>query len=133
VGLSLDASGKLVLKEAKLVEQLDARFDEVVSMFTASRDNKSEYGGVDAGMAGEAIRSLTRMIKTGGLIDAQSTIADNQLQTQQDNLASLQERMQRVLDRYIRQFTTMDSIVGGSNSTRSGLTSTFDAMNAQND
>lgn len=131
VGLSIDASGKLVLNESKLVEQLDARFDEVLTMFTAGRSNKGDYGGVKAGMAGEAVRDLTDMLKTGGLIDEQSKITTSQMEAQQERLAELQERMQRVMDRYIKQFTAMDDIVSGSNSTRSGLTNSIDAMNAQ--
>jgi len=101
-------------------------------MFTAARNNKGEYGGVDAGMAGEAVRTLTDMIKTGGLIDEQSRTASSQLEAQQERLAELKERMQRVLERYIRQFSAMDNIVSGSNNTRDSLTSSMDAMNAQN-
>ncbi len=132
VGLSIGSDGKLILKEDKLVEQLDARFEEVLTMFTAARNNKGEYGGVDAGMAGEAVRTLTDMIKSGGLIDEQSRTASSQLEAQQERLAELKERMQRVLERYIRQFTAMDNIVSGSNSTRDSLTNSMDAMNAQN-
>lgn len=131
VGLSIDATGKLVLKEEKLVEQLGARFDEVLTMFTAGRSNKGEYGGAKAGMAGEAIRTITQMIKSGGLIDEQNRIAENQKQAGEDRLLDLQDRMQRVLQRYIQQFSAMEDIVGGSNSTRERLSSTFDAMNAR--
>ena len=131
VGLSLDATGKLVLKEEKLVEQLDARFEEVLTMFTAGRSGKGEYGGADAGMAGEAVRTITQLIKSGGLIDGQNDIAENQKQADEDRLLDLQDRMQRVLERYIRQFSAMEDIVGGSNSTRERLSSTFDAMNAR--
>jgi len=132
VGLSIDATGKLVLKEEKLVEQLGARFDEVLRMFTAGRNDKGEYGGVNAGMAGEAVRTITQLIKTGGLIDEQNDLAENAKEADEDRLLDLQERMQRVLERYIQQFSAMEDVVGGSNSTRERLSSTFDAMNARN-
>jgi flagellar capping protein FliD len=45
-------------------------------------------------------------------------------------LAALEERMKKLLERYTQQFATMDSIVGNTKSTQTGLTSSFDGLMA---
>ena len=46
----------------------------------------------------------------------------------QAKLATLDTRMQTLLDRYNKQFAAMEAIVGKSKSMQTSLTSTFDGM-----
>lgn len=133
VGLSIDREGKLTLDETRLNGALQQRFDEVVRMFTAGTDNKSPYSVAPAGSAGEAIRRISQMLRPDGLIDQQSKSADKQVTDYKAQLTRLEDRMKQLLDRYIRQFAAMDSIVGESNNTRASIKSTFEAMTSSKD
>jgi len=133
VGLSIDREGKLTLDESKLTGALQQRFDQVVRMFTAGTDNKSQYSQAPAGSAGEAIRRISGMLRPDGLIDQQSKSADKQVTDYKAQLTRLEDRMKQLLDRYIKQFAAMDSIVGESTNTRASIKSTFDAMTSSKD
>jgi flagellar hook-associated protein 2 len=128
VGLSLDRFGKLNLDEAKLDAALQNNFTEVSMMFTAGTSNKSIYSPAPAGLAGEAINSIEKMLLSTGLIDTQTKSAAAQIVKHKEELKILDERMEKLMTRYMSQFSVMESIVGNSNSTREGLKGTFEGM-----
>jgi len=66
---------------------------------------------------------------TGALL-TQSENANNQAEKLKVTLAALQTRMQGVLDRYTRQFSAMESLVGNINSQKASLKSSFEGMMA---
>jgi flagellar hook-associated protein 2 len=128
VGLSLDRFGKLNLDEAKLDAALQNNFTQVSTMFTAGTSNKSIYSPAPAGLAGEAINSIEKMLLSTGLIDTQTKSAAAQIIKHKEELKILDERMEKLMTRYMSQFSVMESIVGNSNSTREGLKGTFEGM-----
>jgi flagellar hook-associated protein 2 len=128
VGLSLDRFGKLNLDEAKLDTALQNNFGQVSTMFTAGTSNKSIYSPAPAGLAGEAINSIEKMLLSTGLIDTQTKSAAAQILKHKEELKILDERMEKLMTRYMTQFSVMESIVGNSNSMREGLKGTFEGM-----
>lgn len=128
VGLSLDRNGKLTLDETKLDTALQNNFAEVSTMFTAGTNNKSIYSPAPAGLAGEAINSIEKMLLSTGLIDTQSKSATGQITKYKADLALLEDRMEKLMTRYMNQFSVMESIVGSSTSMREGLKGTFEGM-----
>ena len=132
MGLSFDRYGKMTLDSAKLDAALQGRFDQVVNVFSAGTNNKSVYSPAPAGIAGDAYRSLDRMLRATGQLTTLSDNASKQVTKYQADLTKLDDQMQKILERYTQQFSLMDSIVGNSNSTRSSLSSTFSAMNNTN-
>lgn len=128
VGLSLDRNGKLTLDETKLDTALQNNFAEVSTMFTAGTNNKSIYSPAPAGLAGEAINSIEKMLLSTGLIDTQSKSATGQITKYKADLALLEDRMEKLMARYMNQFSVMESIVGSSTSMREGLKGTFEGM-----
>lgn len=133
VGLSLDRNGKLTLDETKLDTALQNNFAEVSTMFTAGTNNKSIYSPAPAGLAGEAINNIEKMLLSTGLIDTQSKSATGQITKYKADLALLEDRMEKLMTRYMNQFSVMESIVGSSTSMREGLKGTFEGMmNAYN-
>jgi flagellar capping protein FliD len=70
------------------------------------------------------------MIATYGTVSVESRNASTRITKYQDDLAALEERMKKLLERYTQQFATMDSIVGNTKSTQTGLTSSFDGLMA---
>jgi flagellar hook-associated protein 2 len=132
VGLSLDRFGKLSLDENKLNQALDEHYDEVVLMFTANKNDKSLYSKSDAGLAGGAVRSLDQMLRSTSLIEQQSNNETKKIDGYKSQLEKLQSQMDRLLERYMNQFTIMDNIVGSSNSTRQSLKNSLQQLSGNN-
>ena len=128
VGVSLDRYGKLQLSQATLDSALTNRFDEVVKMFSANTENQSLYSTDAGGVAGDMTKSLDRMLRSTGLLALQTKTAQDKVTQYNDDLTKLQDQMQRLQERYMKQFTIMDSIVGDSTSMRTSLQSSFDGM-----
>jgi len=128
VGLSIDRLGKLTLDEAKLDKALQNNFVEVSTMFSAGTNNKSIYSPAPAGLAGSAINSIEKMLLSTGLIDSQSKSATAQIAKYKEELTVLDVRMEKLMTRYMNQFSVMESIVGNSNSMRESLKGTFEGM-----
>ena len=128
VGLSIDRYGKLNLDESKLDTALQNNFAEVSTMFTAGTNNKSIYSAAPGGLAGDAIKKIEKMLLSTGTIATQTQSATAKIAKHKEELTVLEERMEKLMNRYMRQFSVMESIVGNSNSTREGLKGTFEGM-----
>ena len=132
MGLSFDRFGKLTLDESKLDKALQNNFAEVSTMFSAGTNNKSIYSPAPAGLAGGAINSIEKMLLSTGLIDTQSKSATSQIAKFKADMTILEDRMEKLMTRYLAQFSAMESIVGSSNSMREGLKGTFEGMMQSN-
>jgi flagellar hook-associated protein 2 len=133
VGLSIDRKGVLILDEAKLDTALQASFSEVSTLFSAGTNNKSIYSTAPGGLAGDAINKIEKMLLSTGTIEVQSQNTTAKIAKYKEELADLDERMEKLMSRYMSQFSVMESIVGNSKSTRESLKGTFEGMmNAYN-
>jgi flagellar hook-associated protein 2 len=132
MGISFDRYGQMTLDNTKLDAALQDHYDQVVKVFSAGTNSKSVYSPAPAGIAGDAYRSLDRMLRAAGQINTLSDNASTQVTKYKVDLTKLDDQLQKMLDRYTQQFSLMDSIVGNSTSTRASLTSTFSAMNGKN-
>jgi flagellar hook-associated protein 2 len=130
VGLSFDRKGQLTLNEDKLATALQNNFDDVVHAFSAGTSGKSIYSPSPAGIAGDAVVKLDRMLRTTGIISTQADNASQKVADYKDELAKLDDRLQQILTRYTQQFSVMESIVGNTRSLQTSLKSTFDGMMA---
>ena len=133
VGISFDRNGKLTLDETKLDKALQNHFGEVSTMFTAGANNQSIYSVASGGLAGDAVKRIEKMLLSTGLIDTQSKSATNQITKYKAELTVLEDRMEKLMTRYMNQFSVMESIVGSSTSMRESLKGSFEGMmNAYN-
>jgi flagellar hook-associated protein 2 len=131
IGIEIDTAGKLTLKETTLDSVLASSYSDVITMLTGDQEALSEYdSSTDAGISGDLSRSIFKMIATYGTVSVESRNASTRITKYQDDLAALEERMKKLLERYTQQFATMDSIVGNTKSTQTGLTSSFDGLMA---
>ena len=128
VGLSLDRYGKLKLDTSKLDAALKNNFNEVSTMFSAGTNNQSIHSTEAAGLAGDAINRIEKMLLSSAAINTQSQTAASQITQYKTKLTELESRMDKLLNRYIKQFSVMEGIVGSSNSMRESLKSTFEGM-----
>ena len=128
MGINLDLSGRLALdKPAKLDAALKDNFEGVVGLFTSNTNSRTGQG-----LAGDAISAINSLASTKsyakGVIQVQIDSANKEVTKYKDQLKTLEDRLQRSLDRYMNQFSVMQSLVGESTSTRSGLKNTFEGM-----
>lgn len=131
IGLTMDRYGKLSIDKTTLDTALSSDYSDVVYVMTGDQDALSAYDTTtDAGIAGEASRTLYTMLSSSGSVTVESTNATTRIAKYQADLTALEERMQRLLERYTKQFSSMDSIVGGTKSTQTGLKSSFDGLMA---
>ncbi|PIT74812.1 flagellar filament capping protein FliD [Limnohabitans sp. G3-2] len=128
VGLSMDRNGQLTLDESKLDTALQNNFAEVSTMFSAGTNNQSIYSAAPGGLAGDAINKIEKMLLSTGAIESLSRNSTAKIAKYKDELADLDARMEKLMSRYMSQFSVMESIVGNSNSTRESLKGTFEGM-----
>ena len=128
VGLSIDRNGKLNLDEAKLDTALQDNFNEVSTLFSAGTNNQSIYSTAPGGIAGDAINKIEKMLRSTSEIDSITKINSTRIEAYKKDLEVLEKRMEKLLERYMSQFSMMESIVGSSTSTREGLKGTFEGM-----
>jgi flagellar hook-associated protein 2 len=132
LGISIDMVGTMTLDNAKLTDALTNRFDQVVTAMTGNMNDLGEYSTANAGIAGDAARALTKLLKASGPVKTVSANATTQNKKYQEDLATLQTRMDALLLRYQKQFANMDSLVGSNNSLKASLKSTFEGMSKSN-
>jgi flagellar hook-associated protein 2 len=128
VGLSFDRYGTLQFDKDKLSSQLQTNFDDVAKMFSANTNNKSVFSTVAGGVAGDAVSKLDKMMRSTGSLAQQTNNATKQVDRFKADLVRLEDQMQKLLERYTRQFSAMESIVGSSISMRESLKGTFEGL-----
>jgi flagellar hook-associated protein 2 len=102
----------------------------VVTMFTANTNGQSVFSAAPAGVAGRAVARLDQWLRSNSPLAAQTQNATEAVKRQQAELERLDERMQRLLQRYMGQFSVMESLVGNSNNLRDNLRGTFEGLMA---
>jgi len=131
IGVEIDKTGKLTLANStKLDLALMFNLSDTTKMLTGNKEQQASYDTSNAGLAGDASRNLTNMLSKTGTISVESANATTRISKYQDDLTALDDRMSRLLARYTKQFAAMDSFVGQTKSTQTGLTSTFAGMMA---
>ncbi len=130
MGLSIDQTGVMTLDATKLDSVLASNYTDVVKAFTGNQNGVSAYTVTSAGIAGDAFKKLSSILSKTGPLLSQSESATTQNTKYQADLTKLQTRMDALLLRYKKQFSSMDSLVGSINSQKTSLKSTFDGMMA---
>ena len=134
VGITIQSNGEMKLDATALDTALTDSFSDVVTMFSNNIANGTYVtSATTAGIAGDAVVSLTSLLDSSngdnsGVLFVNSKNADKQVQSYQDDLQKLSDRMDMLLSRYNKQFSAMESIVGESKSLGTSLTSTFAGM-----
>lgn len=134
-------NGKLVFDETKFKAALESDPEGVQELFT--RKSKKEYDAngneryTDKGGLMERLNQITEkfasttgatkgiLIENAGSVYAPTSVLDNALQKQLDDLDDLVERLNKKLttetDRYIRQFTQLETMISQMNNQSSWL------------
>jgi flagellar hook-associated protein 2 len=130
VGLAIDRDGKMSLDASQLASALQSNYDEVVQMFSASQASHSVYSPEPAGLAGDAVTKLDQMLRSNATLARQNETATKEADRYRADLTKLETRMTTLLERYTRQFSVMEAIVGNASSLRDSLAGTFEGLMA---
>ena len=127
-GIQSDRNGQLVIDEGVFAQRVRSEFSALTTLLTADTNRQSLFSADPAGLAGEALKSLDEMLKARGpLLGATSRLQDR-IGEQEDALLDLEDRMAKVYDRYLAQFTAMETLIEQMNGLSDSLTSTFDTL-----
>ncbi len=126
IGVTVDKTGVASLDEAKFKASTEASFDEVVRTLTGIAKNSD--GKLVKGVTGAALDRLSSLMAPGGILLTASTGANSDVTRYTKQLGDLDDRMSRLLERYTKQFSAMENIVGQSNSLKASLKGQFDGM-----
>lgn len=130
-------NGKLVLDETKFRASLESNSSDLQKLFTRAADEtKGDKGGVMARLTKitDKYASTTGatkgvLIEKAGSIYAPTSILKNSLQKSMDSLDSLIDRLNKQLksetDRYVKQFTNLETVISQMNSQSSWLSSSL--------
>jgi flagellar hook-associated protein 2 len=130
IGIEMTRIGTLELNEAKFDKAVALYPDQITTMLTADKENKSYVGDSSRGLAGDAIKQLNQLISSSGTINNLTKTANVQISKYKDELTKLDTRMNSILIRYNKQFSAMNSFVGNSTAMRNNLKSQFENMSS---
>ncbi len=125
MGISVSRSGELEVSDTKLDSALSKNYADVIQMFSANTDDQSTSSSDAAGLAGDINRIISDVTASNGyLITQQKVLADSNA-IRQEELTELEARMERVEERYNRQFLAMQQIIDQMNSTKDSMEDSF--------
>jgi flagellar hook-associated protein 2 len=115
IGISFDRYGQLEIDEDTLDSMLSDYLDDVVSIVTADTENQSSFGDLDRGLAGDIYVLIDDMLASDGVFANQSDALEAKAGDYADQLVALNLRMEGIYDRYLAQFTAMETAVDQMN------------------
>ena len=128
MGISIDRNGQLTFDEAKLDQVLNDNYDDVIKVFTANTNNQSRFSTEAAGIAGDIKTLIERVTASDGyLVTADAALQARKVEYDKD-AEELAARMEKVEERYTRQFLVMQTIIEEMNSTKESMISSFENL-----
>ena len=128
MGISVSRSGELEVNDDKLDNVLANNYSDVVQMFSANTDDQAASSDAVAGLAGDIGKLISNATDSDSYLVSQQDSLANANSTREEELSDLAERMERVEERYNRQFLAMQQIIDQMNSTRESMESSFENL-----
>ena len=130
IGIEIDKVGNLKANSVAMDLALNFKFNDTVTLLSGNQEDQKSFDTTASGLAGDASKLLGTMVGTSGSLTSETTNANTRITKFQDDLTALNDRMEKLLGRYQKQFAAMDSMVGQSKATQTSLTGTFAGMMA---
>ena len=128
IGVSMDKSGNLTFDEKKYDTAITTSFDKVVTMLTADTTNQSDYSTAAKGLSQDIAKVLDGLGNTDSVLSTRNTNAETAIETYEEELADLEKRMEAVYDRYLSQFSAMESMMNSMNGTKDYLEGQLESL-----
>jgi flagellar hook-associated protein 2 len=134
LGLNFAADGTLQVEEKILSDVLANKADDVVAMLSANIDGQSVYTPeASRGLLLQVSINLDALIGKDGVLTSRVSSEENNIADYEDQLADLEQRLQRSYQRYTEQFAAMETFVQQSKEMRNYLENQFKAMQNSGD
>jgi flagellar hook-associated protein 2 len=128
MGIAVNKTGQLEIDDTKLDNALANNYDDVITAFTANTDDQSDASTAVAGIAGDLSKVITQATAANGYLVSQQESLRSQNSAYQEDLTDLETRMERIEERYTRQFLAMSQIIDQMNSTKESMTASFENL-----
>ena len=128
IGIRLDRTGALEINEGQLKAALNDNFEDIVTIFSANTNNQSSFGEASRGIAGDAIVKIENMMASDGAILSQTRMLEARVKDYAEALDDLDRRMTQLQERYLTQFTAMETAIDEMNNLRDYLSSQLDSL-----
>jgi len=122
LGISIDRSGKMTFDETTYNSMVLNNFDDISKMLTAGTSNQSAYDTAAKGLSQDIATTLEGLTDKDGIVTTRSTNASSVLADHKEELTKLETRMTAVYQRYLSQFTAMESMMASLDATKDYLT-----------
>jgi flagellar hook-associated protein 2 len=128
LGIEITKTGNLEINDTKLTTTLANNFSDIVTLFSADTNNDSEIGDADRGIAGDLSMLIKKVTASDGYLTTQANFLTNRTSEYQQDLADLETKLERLEERYTKQFLTMQTLVDQMNTTKDSLKSSFENL-----
>jgi flagellar hook-associated protein 2 len=128
IGLSFRLDGTAQIDEKKLDLALTTNNDAVATMLSAGTNGTSNLSLEPKGLAQDISIKLGDMLGAQGVINQRKVTGKSQISVYQRDLVKLEVRLETIYQRYITQFSAMESLVQRMEGVGSYLKGQFTAM-----
>ncbi|MDA7814984.1 flagellar filament capping protein FliD [Porticoccaceae bacterium] len=128
LGISIDRSGKMTFDETTYNSMVLNNFDDISKMLTAGTSNQSAYDTAAQGLSQDIATTLEGLTDKDGIVTTRSTNASSVLADHKEELTKLETRMTAVYQRYLSQFTAMESMMASLDATKDYLTGQLESL-----
>ena len=128
IGVSIDRYGTMTLDETKYDAAVLSHYDNIVTMLTADTSDQNLFETSNKGLAQDIATALGEFTKDTGIVHSRETTTNTELTKHQDALVKLEERMEVIYNRYLKQFGAMETLMATIDSTKDYLTAQFETL-----
>ena len=128
IGIQFSRTGFLEIDEDRLSTALDENFSEIVTLLSADTNNQSTYDDAARGLAGEALLELDALMASDGTVLTNTNSLEDRVEQYAIELEDLDRRMTKINQRYLMQFTAMETAIDEMNSLREYLDQQLSAL-----
>lgn len=121
LGISLSQTGTMTFSETTFSEAATSDYADVVTMLTADTSDHNLFSTTEKGLSQDIATILDGLINTTGIVTVRSKGADDIVLDHKAELATLEERMEAVYQRYLSQFAAMETIMASMDTTKDYL------------
>jgi flagellar hook-associated protein 2 len=132
IGVTSDQSGKLTLKSSDFQAALAANPDDLQRFFSGASVTSNLSDNTDAtGLADQLKSAIDVYINSSsGMLNSREDRIEDSIDDIADSRLDIIARMSSLEERYTKQFTAMDTLVGQLQGTSDFLTNQMDAIKA---
>ena len=128
LGISVNKTGTMTFTAATYDAAVLASYDDIVTMLTAGTSNESLFTTSNKGLSQDIATALSNFTDSDGIVTTRSKNATTSLADHKEELTKLETRMEGVYQRYLTQFTAMESLMASMDATKDYLTGQLESL-----